>query len=70
VLPPDLRRSICAGDDPPELAALLAKVRTCAYAIVDADVAGRDADVVIEAALAAALGVTLRERERALEALR
>jgi hypothetical protein len=68
-LPSDVRRAIRAGNDPPQLAALLTKVRERAYAIVDADVAELHADVVIEATLAAALGVALRERERALEAL-
>jgi len=68
-LDPAVRRAIFAGDDPPELAALLDKVRRHAYRITDADVEGLDPDVVIEAALAAALGEALRDRERALEAL-
>ena len=68
-LPPYERRAIFRGEDPPELSALLEKVRTRAYAIVDADVDGMDADVVIEATLAAALGEALRERARALEAI-
>jgi hypothetical protein len=57
------------GDDPPELAPLLDKVRHDAYRITDADVAGLDPDVVIEATLGAALAVALAERERALEAI-
>jgi hypothetical protein len=69
VLPPYERRAIFRGEDPPELLALLDKVRTRAYAIVDADVEGMDADVVIEAALAAALGEALRDRDRALAAI-
>jgi hypothetical protein len=68
-LPPYARRAIYRGEDPPELLALLDKVRTRAYAIVDADVEGLDVDVVIEATLAAALGEALRDRERALEAI-
>ena len=69
VLPPYERRAIFRGEDPPELLALLDKVRTRAYAIVDADVEGMDVDVVIEATLAAALGEALRDRARALEAI-
>lgn len=68
-LTPFERCSIFAGVDPPELAPLLEKVRLHAYRVVDADVAGLDPDVVVEAALAAALGVALTERRRALEAL-
>jgi hypothetical protein len=68
-LDPAVRRAIFEGDDPPELAALLDKVRRHAYRITDRDVEGLDADVVIEAALAAALGEALRDRQRALEAL-
>lgn len=68
-LPPYERRAIFRGEDPPELVALLDKVRTRAYAITDADVEGLDVDVVIEATLAAALGEALRDRERALEAI-
>ena len=69
VLTPARRRAIFAGEDPPELAALLEKVRERAYRIVDGDVAGLDPDVVVEASLAAALGVALAARGRALEAL-
>jgi hypothetical protein len=68
-LDPAVRRAIFSGDDPPELGALLDKVRRHAYRITDADVADLDADVVIEAALAAALGEALRDRQRALEGL-
>ena len=68
-LGPGQRCAIFAGEDPPELARLLEKVRSHAYRIVDADVAGLEPDVVVEAALAAALGVALAERRRALEAL-
>ena len=69
MLPAYERRAIFRGEDPPELSALLEKVRTRAYAIVDADVEGMDVDIVIEAALAAALGEALRDRARALEAI-
>ena len=65
----ETRRAISRGEDPPELAALLAKVRHRAYAIDDADVAGLDDDVVVEAALAAALGVSLARRGAALAAV-
>ncbi len=68
-LPVETRRAIANGDDPVELAALLAKVRTRAYSIVDADVGGHDADVVVEAVLAAALGEADRRRAAALEAI-
>jgi hypothetical protein len=69
-LPSYERRAIFrGGEDPPELSALLEKVRTRAYAIGDGDVEGLDVDVVIEATLAAALGEALRDRERALEAI-
>jgi hypothetical protein len=69
VLEQSVRREIYAGNDPPELAPLLEKVRKHAYTIVDRDVEGLDVDVVIEATLAAALGEALTERSRALEAL-
>lgn len=69
MLPPYERRAIFRGEDPPELLTLLEKVRTRAYAIVDADVEGMDVDAVIEATLAAALGEALRDRARALEAI-
>ena len=65
----DEREAIRRGDDPAELASLLAKVRTRAYAITDADVAGIDADVVVESALAAALGEADARRRAALEAI-
>jgi hypothetical protein len=68
-LPPATRAAIFGGDDPPELAPLLDKVRKHAYKIVDRDVEGLDADTVIEATLAAALGEALRDRQRALDAL-
>ena len=64
-----MRRGIVRGDDPPELAALLEKVRLHAYRIVDADVAGLEADVVLEAVLAAALAEGERRRRAALEAI-
>jgi hypothetical protein len=68
-LDPAVRRAIFEGNDPPELAPLLYKVRRHAYKVVDADVSGLDADVVIEATLAAALGEAFRDRARALEAI-
>jgi hypothetical protein len=68
-LPEETRRAIERGDDPSELAPLLDKVRRHAYRIVDRDVEGLDPDVVIEASLAAALGVALEERRKALEAI-
>ncbi|MFL6036672.1 MAG: hypothetical protein ACJ74I_16505, partial [Gaiellaceae bacterium] len=55
-LSPAARAAIFHGDDPVELAPLLAKVRAHAYRIVDRDVDGLDVDTVIEAALAAGLG--------------
>ena len=68
-LPEETRRAIARGEDPPELAQLLDKVRRYAYRIVDRDVEGLDPDIVIEASLAAALGVALEERRKALEAI-
>jgi hypothetical protein len=68
-LPEETRRAIARGDDPAELAPLLDKVRRHAYRIADRDVEGLDPDVVIEASLAAALGVALEERRKALEAI-
>jgi hypothetical protein len=63
------RRAIARGEDPPELAPLLAKVRAHAYRIVDGDVAGLDPDVVLEAVLAAALGSGEERRHAALKAI-
>jgi hypothetical protein len=68
-LPAYLRRAIERGEDPPELAPLLDKVRRHAYRIVDADVTALDVDVVFEAVLAAALGEGDRRRRAALKAL-
>jgi hypothetical protein len=68
-LPAYVRRAIARGEDPPELAALLAKVRTRAYAIVDADVEGLRTDDVLEGVLAAALAEADRRRRAALEAM-
>lgn len=68
-LGPDVRGRIFHGDDPPDLAPLLDKVRRHAYRIVDGDVERLGVDVVIEAALAAALGEALGDRRRALEAI-
>jgi hypothetical protein len=64
-----VRRAIARSEDPPELAPLLAKVRTHAYRIVDADVEGIDPDVVIEAVLAAALAEGDARRRAALKAI-
>jgi hypothetical protein len=69
-LPAYVRRAIARGEDPADLAPLLEKVRTHAYRIVDADVAGLDVDVVFEAVLAAALASGEERRRAALEALR
>jgi hypothetical protein len=68
-LPAYVRRAIARGEDPADLAPLLDKVRTHAYRIVDADVAGLDPDVVLEAVLAAALGSGEERRRAALKAL-
>jgi hypothetical protein len=68
-LPEETRRAIERGEDPAGLAPLLDKVRRHAYRIVDGDVEWLDPDVVIEATLAAALGVALEERRKALEAI-
>ncbi len=64
-----VRRAIERGEDPPELAPLLAKVRAHAYRIVDSDVEGLDMDVVLEAVLAAALGSGEKRRQAALKAI-
>jgi hypothetical protein len=68
-LPAYVRRAIARGEDPPELAALLVKVRRDAYKIVDHDVEGLDADVVLEAVLAAALAEADARRLAALRAI-
>jgi hypothetical protein len=64
-----VRRAIARGEDPPELAPLLAKVRAHAYRIVDGDVEGLDTDIVLEAVLAAALGSGEVRRRAALKAI-
>ena len=69
ILASPVARAAYDGQEPPELALLVDKVRHRAYRIVDADVDGLDPDVVIEAALGAALGIALAERARALEAI-
>ena len=68
-LPAYVRRAIARGQDPPDLAPLLAKVRAHAYRIVDRDVEGLEVDVVLEAVLAAALAEGERRRRAALEAI-
>jgi hypothetical protein len=68
-LPPYVRRGIARGDDPANLAPLLAKVRAHAYRIVDRDVEGLETDVVLEAVLAAALAEGDRRRRAALRAI-
>ena len=68
-LPAYVRRAIARGEDPPELAALLVKVRREAYKIVDRDVEGLDVDVVLEAVLAAALAEGDARRLAALRAI-
>jgi hypothetical protein len=68
-LPAYVRRAIARGEDPPELPALLVKVRRDAYKIVDRDVEGLDADVVLEAVLAAALAEADARRLAALRAI-
>jgi hypothetical protein len=69
ILASPLARAAYDGEEPAALAPLLDKVRHHAYRIVDADVVGLDADVVVEAALGAALAVALADRARALEAI-
>ena len=69
ILASPVARAAYDGEEPAELAPLVDKVRHHAYRIVDADVAGLDPDVVIEASLGAALAVALAERARALEAI-
>jgi hypothetical protein len=68
-LPAYVRRAIARGEDPPELAALLAKARREAYKIVDRDAEGLDVDVVLEAVLAAALAEADARRLAALRAI-
>jgi len=69
ILAPPGAEAITRGDDPPELAALLDKVRRHAYKIVDRDVEGIDVDTLYESVLAAAYGVAAEQRRRALEAI-
>ena len=68
-LPAYVRRAIARGEDPPELAALLAKVRREAHRIVDADVGGLDVDIALEAVLAASLAAGDTRRRAALKAI-
>jgi hypothetical protein len=68
-LPAYVRRAIARGEDPADLAPLLAKVRAHAYRIVDGDVEGLDPDVVIETVLAAALAEGDARRRAALKAI-
>jgi hypothetical protein len=65
----DVRRAIAAGDDPPDLAPLLDKVRRHAYKTVDADLDGLGDDAALEAILAAALGAADARRRAALAAI-
>jgi hypothetical protein len=69
ILAPEGSAAIAGGDDPPELAPLLDKVRRHAYRITDADVAGLGADTLYESVLAAAFGVADEKRKRAYEAI-
>jgi hypothetical protein len=69
VLGDEVRRGIVRGDDPPDLAPLLDKVRRHAYRIVDSDLDGLDDDAAMEAILAAALGAADERRLAALAAL-
>jgi hypothetical protein len=64
-----MRRAVARGEDPPELAALLVKVRREAYKIVDRDVEGLGVDVVLEGVLAAALAEADARRVAALKAI-
>jgi hypothetical protein len=68
-LPVHVRRAIAQGEDPPELAVLLEKVRHHAYRIVDADLEGVEVDVMLEAVLAASLAAGEERRRAALKAL-
>ena len=69
ILAPPGAEAIARGDDPPELAPLLDKVRRHAFRITDADAAGLDADALYEAVLPAALAVADEQRRRAYEAI-
>jgi hypothetical protein len=68
-LPSYARRAIVRGEDPPELASLLEKVRRHAYRIVDADIGGVEVDVMLEAVLAASLAEGDERRRAALKAI-
>ena len=69
VHPAYVRRAIARGEDPPELAKLLAKVRGEAFRIVDADLGTLDADQVYEVVLAAAYAAGDERRRAALKAI-
>ena len=69
ILASPIARAAHDGQEPPELAPLVDKVRHHAYRIVDRDVEGLDPDTVFEVTLGAALAVALAERQRALEAI-
>jgi hypothetical protein len=69
ILASAVARAAYDGQEPPELAPLLDKVRYHAYRIVDTDLEGLDSDVVLEATLGAALAVSLEQRRKALGAV-
>jgi predicted kinase len=69
ILESPVARAAYRDDDLPELAPLLDKVRRTAYLVTDEDIAGLDADAVLEATLGAALAVALEDRRGALEAI-
>jgi len=64
-----LGRAVGPVVERPELAALLDKVRRCAWRITGDDVAGIDADELYEAVLPVAFEVADEKRRRAYEAI-
>ena len=72
-LDPSLRRQVALGQPPPELAALVEKIRDHAYRVTDADIdalrARYDEDQLFETIVAAALGAAEDRLQRALAVL-
>jgi hypothetical protein len=68
-----LRQQVALGQPPPELAALVEKIRNCAYRVTDADLdalrAKYSEDQLFELIIAAAVGAAEHRLSRATAAL-
>lgn len=71
--PTELRRAVAAGAPPEELAALVKKIHSCAYAITDSDLdalrSSFTEDQLFEITIAAAFGAAAERLAVALQAL-